>query len=405
MYLDLDYIDKAYENIQKSLKYKDYKLYPLDLLNTVGIIHSKAGDYNKANLIFNEIINKAIVENHSFILAQTYANFGNLKRKEKKFDLALNYMRKSDSICLNKNFDFGILINQINRAEVYFDQQQFQQASNELEKSKKLIEQINDNKLNIEYYKLYFRVKDQLQDSKLANTYYRLYNENKEIYYGDLSKGIIAEWELQNEVNKSSQLKTGYELKLQKKNEKVLWILLLSILSISLVGLFYFLSNKKKRIEKEKLKYEKQRIAYELEIKSKELLAETLNNISISSLKESIYEELKPILPEMPKPHQSRLLKLAKTLKQNNYSKNLQEFNLRFTQVYDDFYKKLLEKAPNLTKGELNVCALIRLNFSSKEIALLTNRTVGTVENIRISIRKKLNLSPEVNLQQELFQF
>ena len=107
----------------------------------------------------------------------------------------------------------------------------------------------------------------------------------------------------------------------------------------------------------------------------------------------------------MPKPHQSRLLKLAKTLKQNNYSKNLQEFNLRFTQVYDDFYKKLLEKAPNLTKGELNVCALIRLNFSSKEIALLTNRTVGTVENIRISIRKKLNLSPEVNLQQELFQF
>ena len=405
MYLDLDYIDKAYENIQKSLKYKDYKFYPLDLLNTVGIIYSKAGDYNKANLIFNEIINEAIVENHSFLLAQTYANFANLKRKEKKFDLALNYMRKSDSICINKNFDFGILINQINRAEVYFDQQQFQQASNELEKSKKLIEQINDNKLNIEYYKLYFRVRDQLKDSKLANTYYRLYNENKETFYGDLSKGIIAEWELQNQVNKSIQLKTDYELKLQKKNEKVLWIILIAILIISLVGLFYFLSNKKKRIEKEKLKYEKQKIAYELEIKTKELLAETLNNISISSLKESIYEELKPILSDVPKPHQSKLLKLAKTLKQNNDYKNLQEFNLRFTQVYDDFYKKLLEKAPNLTNGELNVCALIRLNLSSKEIAPLTNRTVGTVENIRISIRKKLNLSPEVNLQQELFQF
>lgn len=58
--------------------------------------------------------------------------------------------------------------------------------------------------------------------------------------------------------------------------------------------------------------------------------------------------------------------------------------------------------APDLSQSELNVCALISLNLTSKEIALLINRTVGTVENIRISIRKKLNFNSELNLHQSL---
>jgi DNA-binding NarL/FixJ family response regulator len=44
----------------------------------------------------------------------------------------------------------------------------------------------------------------------------------------------------------------------------------------------------------------------------------------------------------------------------------------------------------------------MRLNISTKEIAMLTNRTIGTVDNTRSAIRKKLKLEEETNLQEFL---
>jgi DNA-binding CsgD family transcriptional regulator len=56
--------------------------------------------------------------------------------------------------------------------------------------------------------------------------------------------------------------------------------------------------------------------------------------------------------------------------------------------------------APDLTPHEMRICALMRLNISSKEMAILTNRTQGTIDNTRSLIRKKLKLEELVNLQE-----
>ena len=70
--------------------------------------------------------------------------------------------------------------------------------------------------------------------------------------------------------------------------------------------------------------------------------------------------------------------------------------------MYEQYYERLKNIAPELTPNDLRICALMRLNISTKEIALLTNRTVGTVDNIRSSIRKKLKLEDDTNLQEYL---
>jgi DNA-binding NarL/FixJ family response regulator len=46
----------------------------------------------------------------------------------------------------------------------------------------------------------------------------------------------------------------------------------------------------------------------------------------------------------------------------------------------------------------------MRLNIPTKEIAILTNRTAGTVDNTRSIIRKKLKLEDETNLQDYLLK-
>ncbi|WP_064196538.1 MULTISPECIES: LuxR C-terminal-related transcriptional regulator [Emticicia] len=75
-----------------------------------------------------------------------------------------------------------------------------------------------------------------------------------------------------------------------------------------------------------------------------------------------------------------------------------QIFEQNFNRVHEEFFKKLLEKFPDLTPGDLKLSAYLRMNLSSKEIAQLLNITYRSVELKRYRLRKKLHLETEENL-------
>ncbi|WP_068599285.1 helix-turn-helix transcriptional regulator [Vaginella massiliensis] len=70
-----------------------------------------------------------------------------------------------------------------------------------------------------------------------------------------------------------------------------------------------------------------------------------------------------------------------------------------------DFYKRLLEKYPNLTKNELRLCAFLRLNFSSKEISAITQQSPHSIVVARSRLRKKIGLDESQSLTNFLVQF
>ena len=82
----------------------------------------------------------------------------------------------------------------------------------------------------------------------------------------------------------------------------------------------------------------------------------------------------------------------------NSGNKVWQEFETRFENVYESFYKKLDVQYPGLTPGERKLSALLRLNLSSKDIAALTFQNPQSVDMARYRLRKKMNLSQEENL-------
>ncbi|KFE99907.1 hypothetical protein IX39_04455 [Chryseobacterium formosense] len=69
-----------------------------------------------------------------------------------------------------------------------------------------------------------------------------------------------------------------------------------------------------------------------------------------------------------------------------------------FKSEFPDFFENILRVAPNLVSSELEICALLKLNLSTKEIAVATNSTVSSVKNKKYRIRKKLNISPETDI-------
>ena len=81
---------------------------------------------------------------------------------------------------------------------------------------------------------------------------------------------------------------------------------------------------------------------------------------------------------------------------------DLEAFRNSFDSVHHNFLKTLGECYPQLSHKEKMLCAYIRMNLMSKEIAPLLNISIRGVEIARYRIRQKLGLEPKANLTEFL---
>ena len=73
-----------------------------------------------------------------------------------------------------------------------------------------------------------------------------------------------------------------------------------------------------------------------------------------------------------------------------------------FDQVHADFLKRLRQKHPNLTLREEKLCAYLRMNLSSKDLASLMSISVRGVEISRYRLPKKLSIPSGMGLPEFL---
>lgn len=66
-----------------------------------------------------------------------------------------------------------------------------------------------------------------------------------------------------------------------------------------------------------------------------------------------------------------------------------------FDAMYPAFSEKLLQMAPDMNETELRLCTFLALGQSTKDLALLTRRSVRTIETSIYHIRKKLAVPTE----------
>jgi len=85
-------------------------------------------------------------------------------------------------------------------------------------------------------------------------------------------------------------------------------------------------------------------------------------------------------------------------------NKQREVFENAFDEVNEDFMNKLNVKFPMLTPAERRLCAFIKMNISTKEIAPLMNISVRGVEIARYRIRKKISIDRDTNLTRLLLE-
>jgi DNA-binding CsgD family transcriptional regulator len=97
------------------------------------------------------------------------------------------------------------------------------------------------------------------------------------------------------------------------------------------------------------------------------------------------------------------LKKLLKILsEEEKLDEEWNNFSLHFNSVHGDFLTILKRKFPTLNPHDLRLCAYLRMNLSSKEIAPLMGISIRGVEISRYRLRKKLALPTEANLAEYL---
>jgi tetratricopeptide (TPR) repeat protein len=146
---------------------------------------------------------------------------------------------------------------------------------------------------------------------------------------------------------------------------------------------------KTKQLQQDQLKQE-------LEFKNKELTTYTLNLIQ----KNEVLEELRTALEQQDRSNgQSAITNILQKVKYSAHlDKEWDGFKRYFEQVHTGFFDSLLMQYPELSASDLKLCALLKLNLETKEMASLLGISPDSVKVSRSRLRKKLNLEAEQNL-------
>jgi DNA-binding CsgD family transcriptional regulator len=149
--------------------------------------------------------------------------------------------------------------------------------------------------------------------------------------------------------------------------------------------------------EQQLMKLRNEQLSNDFDSKNRELAVSNMNLINKNELLALIKEDLKNTTSSDTN---SKSIKSVIT----NINKNISEedswkvFKEAFDNADKDFLKKVKQAHQSLTPNDLRLCAYLRLNLSSKEIAPLLNISARSVEIKRYRLRKKMDLSHEQGL-------
>jgi len=148
--------------------------------------------------------------------------------------------------------------------------------------------------------------------------------------------------------------------------------------------------------EQQLMKLKNEQLSSDVDSKNKELAISTMSLIKKDELLNLIKKDLKQSSGEQ---NNSKIKNVISTITKNiTEEDSWKVFKEAFDSADTDFIKKVKQLHPSLTPNDLRLCAYLRLNLSSKEIAPLLNISVRSVEIKRYRLRKKMDLHHEQGL-------
>lgn len=164
----------------------------------------------------------------------------------------------------------------------------------------------------------------------------------------------------------------------------------------------------KKNLEAERKLHllESEKLMTEIDHKSKELASSTMNLMKLNQTVLGIKEQVETIDVNDPEILKEKLWRISKTVNEIlENDQNWEHFEMLFNQIHDNFIQRLKTEYPDLTTRDIRLCAYLRMNLNSKEIAPLMGISYRAIEALRYRVRKKMLLENHDNLTEHILNF
>lgn len=161
------------------------------------------------------------------------------------------------------------------------------------------------------------------------------------------------------------------------------------------------------KAEQNLIKFRNENLRNELSHKSSELASSTMSiirkNAVLLDVKKEILKQKEELKQRYPAKYLEKVIKLID--KNIGNQDDWEIFEKHFDRAHVDFFNRLKDEYPNLTPNDLRLCAYLKMNLTTKEIAPLLNISPRSIEVHRYRLRKKLDFSSSDNLNDFMIQF
>lgn len=382
------------EYLQKAIGMTDDRSDIAHMFINIARNYELMGDYYKSLSYFDSIVPSLKERNDFGGLATAYSNFAGVYIDVKDYEKAKAYFKIAIHYASELGDTVNLLYTQTDLALLYTTTNQPDSAIILLKQVIELNKEYNIDEL---YENVYFNISEAYEkkgDTKSALLYYKQYHTVYDSVSKQLASQKLLDIQTQWEVDKKNE-----QIALLDKDKKLATQKAVSsgiaLIAVSIAGLCFFIYRNKKNREQQLLhEAELKDAAYQIDFKHRELAHKAINLSQKEQIFVNIKQQLENVKIENTRGKETLLGVLSEIdlqLKQNA----MEDFEKYFIEIHPEFYNNLKYKYTELTQTELRVCALIKLNLNSKEIADLTHKTIRSVEATRASIRKKMGLAKE----------
>lgn len=235
-------------------------------------------------------------------------------------------------------------------------------------------------------YHLLSKVEEALGNYNESLMKYKEYKRLSDSLQNQHANEEVTRLQLQYDFEKAERVH-----ELERSQTRLRYISTIVVLSVGMIIAILIAIIVRTRARQAELK--QRNLAQDVEMKNKELTTNVMYLIRKNELINSVAERLlklqTTLRPENHKVVQEIILELQKEADNDSWK----EFELRFQRVHSEFYTTLRKLYPQLSPSEEKLCAFLRLNMSSKEIAAITQQSIKSIEVARARLRKKLDLT------------
>ncbi|MFN5310634.1 MAG: hypothetical protein ACK5C0_14380 [Candidatus Kapaibacterium sp.] len=361
--------------------------------HTLAIVAYEAGDYTEAELWYYEAMDWAIKQDNYLRVAKIKLNLAKLlyftkQSFEQALDLLLDariYFEQNDDIVHLQDCDSEI-------GQVYCYQKDIENALKYTENSIVVARKFDNKRALI--YSL----------GNLAFIYARhdMLNQSLE----PLLESLALLKEYPNPVSERKVYYLLYQISYAKGEYKKAYeylhnymeiVLLLKEESASLTAMRYkaVYEIEKAHYENQLLRIKAEKLEQEIEYKTKELTSLALRIAQKNEVMGVLLEKVNTLHSKEVQSMEDVRSQIISSMRND---KGWEYFEKQFKLVHFDFIERLSRLYPTLSPSELKVCALMKINLTTKEMSNLLCQSERSIETYRYRIRKKIHLSSNRNL-------